>query len=165
MIEQLFVERGKKFANEAELRTFVENMAQKINESITKKGGLIRTHDSDKYPYTRAEKLADQMDSFYKDFFLKLNDGTNPRELAAWVEYRIDLTDHFFSDGCGKTAKAISAWVLMRGRQELPVFRDRKELYANAPTQVRGENPQTDQEQYKKWLAYYKTLFDLSVKN
>ena len=159
VIEQLFADRNKKFATAAELRSFVEGVAQKVNEGITKEDVLVRTHDSDIYPYTRTEKLADEMEKFYADFFVKLNDGTNPRDFAAWVEYRIDLTDHFFADGCGKAAKAIAGWVLIREKQQLPKYRGREEYYTNAPTVIRGTDANTDREQYERWVNYYKSLF------
>ena len=160
-INRLFAERQKRFKDVGELRQFVESIATNVNEGITKEDVLIREGvDSAKYPYTSISNLESAMTDFYQEFFEKLDDGTNPRELAAWVEYRIDLTDHFFADGCGKTAKAISSWVLMRAKQPLPQYRERSEYYANAPTVIRGTDASTDREQYDRWLHYYRSLFN-----
>ena len=79
--------------------------------------------------------------------------------MAGWVEYRIDLTDHFFTDDCGRVAKAISSWVLMRANRELPRYRSREELYQHAPTQIRGSNPEANRKEYELWMDYYKSLF------
>jgi len=41
------------------------------------------------------------LEQFSKELFTKFKDpNTDPYELAAWVEYRINLKDHFFADGC-----------------------------------------------------------------
>lgn len=147
VIEKLFAERDRTFKDASELRAFVEDAAKGINEGIIKEGILIRTHNTDMYPYTRTENLEEAMSQFYTEFLEKLRRGDDPKEVAAWVEYRIDLTDHFFADGCGKTAKAIAVWVLMRAKQSLPVYRSRDEYYGNA----RGG--------YDAWITYYKSLF------
>lgn len=161
LIEYLYEQRNKSFSSSDDLKNFLEDIAKRINKGIVKEGILIREgEDSSKYPYTRIKDLPKVFNEFCTELLKKLNDPKqDPEELAAWLEYRIDLTDHFFADGCGKVAKVISAWVLMKNNHTLPVYRDRKELYANAPTQIRGTDVKTDQEQYEKWLAYYKSLF------
>lgn len=159
VLERLYKDRDKVFTDASELRNFVEGIAKEVNQGIIKEGILIRTHDVDKYPYTRVENLGEAMSQFYAEFFDRLQRGDDPQELAAWAEYRIDLTDHFFADGCGKTATAVEAWVLMRSKQQLPKYRTRDEYYAHAPTVVRGTGADTDREQYERWTTYYKSLF------
>lgn len=161
VITYLFENRDKQFQTTEELKQFVENVAGRINSGITKEGVLIREGaDSAKYPYTKVADLSIAMDQFYEELLQRLNNPSeDPKNLAGWVEYRIDLTDHFFADGCGKTAKAISSWILMRAHNPLPKYRDRKELYENAPTQIRGQDPEIDKTQLKKWLGYYNSLF------
>jgi len=160
-IEYLYEERFRQFNNPEELRVFVEGVAQKINEGILSPDNLIRSYNSDRYPHTRIENLSEEMKQFYEEFFLRLQDPSqDPEELAGWVEYRIDLTDHFFTDGCGRVAKAISSWVLMRANRELPRYRSREELYQHAPTQIRGSNPEANRKEYDLWIDYYKSLFE-----
>ena len=125
-IEKLFEARDTQFKDAAELRTFVEGIAQEINAGITKEGVLIRESDSEKFPYTRIKDLESAMNNFYEELFERLqNKDTDSVELAAWIEYRVDLSDHFFADGCGKAAKAISSWTLMRNKHILPTYRGR----------------------------------------
>ena len=163
VIEQLYGQRSRQFKNPEELQTFVEDIARRINKGITKEGVLIRNHDSDKYPYTKVKDLPKEMRQFYEEFFARLQNPTeDPEELAGWVEYRINLTDHFFADGCNKTAKAISSWVLMRYGRRLPKYRSPEELYQHAPTQIRGTNPELNQKEFELWIEYYKSLFRFS---
>ncbi len=160
-IAQLYDMREVAIESPARMREFVEAVAKQVNGGLLKEGQLVRDGaDSDKYPYTRLADLEASMDEFYTSFTERLQDpNTDPVELAAWVEYRVDLTDHFFADGCGKTAKALSSWVLMRSGNQLPTYRGRAELYANAPRTIRGTDAATTQSEEKAWLDYYKTLF------
>jgi hypothetical protein len=163
VIEQLYEQRNRQFKSPKELRTFIEDIARHINKGITKEGVLIRTHDSDKYPYTKVKDLPKEMKQFYEEFFARLQNPTeDPESLAGWVEYRINLTDHFFADGCSRIAKAISSWVLMRYGRRLPKYRSFEELYQHAPTQIRGTNPEVNQKEFELWIEYYKSLFRFS---
>jgi len=152
-------ERGRQFANPTELRTFIEGIAQTVNRGITKEGILIRAgEDSPKYPYTKVADLEGAMQQFYNELSQRLRDPKeDPVALAAWAEYRIDLSDHFFADGCGKTAKAISSWILMRADRPLPAYRGRDEYYAHAPTAARSGDTASD-EPLQRWTDYYRTL-------
>lgn len=160
-MQSAFAQKERELTNPTDVREFVENIAETINGGILKEGKLIRSgSDSQKYPYTRVAELEPAMDRFYQEFTRKLADpNQDPVELAAWVEYNIDLTHHFFADGCGKTAKVISSFVLMRSNKPLPNYTTRAEYYANAPTEVVGQDASVDKEQYDKWLGYYRTLF------
>lgn len=161
VIEQLYEQRDRQFENPEDLQKFIEDIARHINKGITKKGVLVRSYDSDKYPYTKVKNLTQEMEQFYEEFFTRLqNPSEDPESLAGWIEYRINLTDHFFADGCEKTAMAISAWVLMRSGRRLPQYRSREELYQHAPTQIRGTNPEANQKEFELWIEYYKSLFE-----
>jgi hypothetical protein len=100
------------------------------------------------------------MDSFYREFYTRLiTPGEDPVSLAAWAEYRINLTDHFFADGCGKISKAVSGWVLMRYGQDLPTFKGSipKDRY---PTEVRGGSDAVDAKQLGNWEEFYRGMFE-----
>ncbi len=160
-IAELYDMKDVSFESPADVRSFLESVAKQINGGLLKEGQLIRSGaDSDKYPYTRIADLDAALDDFSTELFARLqNPDDDPIATAAWVEYRVDLTDHFFADGCGKTAKALSAFVLMRSGQELPTYRDRKELYSHAPKTIRGADPVINAAEEQAWLDYYKTLF------
>lgn len=147
--------------NASSARQFVEQVATQINGGILKDGVLIRQGaDSDKYPYTKIADLEPAMTKFYAELANRLdNPDEDPIELAAWVEYNIDLTHHFFADGCGKTAKVISSYVLMRSGLPLPTYTSREDYFEHAPTEIVGRDPEADDDQYQAWLAYYRTLF------
>ena len=161
-IQYLFEHRQEQFDDSQKLREFVESVVKQINTGITKEDVLIRSGmDSTKFPYTKIVDLEPAMQQFYKELLRRLKDPKeDPKEIAAFIEYHIDPIDHFFADGCGKVAKAISAWSLMQKNFPLPHYRGRDEYYARA----RLENPTGDsitdkQRQWEQWLAYYKTLF------
>lgn len=170
-LEIIFRNKDMKLTSPQELRTFVESIAKLVNKGITKENILIRSGvDSTKFPYTKVAELEGAMNQFYTELFEKINDPkADPVEMAAWIEYRVDLVDHFFADGCGKTAKLVSSWVLMRSGRELPDYsrsgkikpeQVRDVYYSNAPI-AKGRTEQVAKEaQYKKWVEYYKTLFN-----
>lgn len=169
-IEAVFNVRDYKFENATELRSFVEWIAETVNGGILKDGVLLRSGaDSDKYPYTKIADLPVAMDKFYSELLTRMNDPVaDPVETAAFVEYGIDLTGHFFADGCEETSKVISSFVLMRANHELPDYtrgedkdyeQIRKEYYGHAPKQIQGIDPVEDAKAFKEFADYYKTLF------
>ena len=169
-IEAAFSVKDHNFTNATELRSFVEWIAETVNGGILKNGVLIRSGaDSDKYPYTRIADLPNTMDHFYQKLLEKMNDPeADPVEVAAFAEYNIDLSGHFFADGCGKTSKVISSLILMRANHELPDYsrgeskdyqQVRGEYYSHAPKQIQGIDPIEDERALKEFTDYYRTLF------
>lgn len=161
-IKELFSNRDRSFQSPNELRTFIEGMAMKVNQGILKEGeSVIRGGaDSPKYPYTRIANLESAMTQFYDELHARLADpNEDPVKLAAWAEYRIDMTDHFFADGCGKMAKAVSAFILMRARLPLPTYKNRDEYYRYGRKQIRDPNvPESNDPEVQAFADYYKTL-------
>ena len=87
------------------------------------------------YPVQHLERESNQ---FYNELFRRLDDpDIDPVETAAWIEYRVNLTDHFFADGCGKISSALAAYVGMRTGVELPTFSERSEIFQHAPKELR----------------------------
>ena len=169
-IEMAYSAKSHHFENIHELRTFIESMAATINGGIVKDGMLIRNgEDSSKYPYARIADLPKFMDEFYEQLYARMNSPeVDPIETAAFAEYGIDLTGHFFSDGCGKTAKAVSSFVLMRANHKLPDYsrgnsrsyqENRAEYYSHAPKQIPGLDPTLDERSYNDFVEYYRSLF------
>ena len=151
------------------IRQLAERLAEIVNTGILKKGILIRSGvDTTKYPYTPVFRLISEINQFYGDFYYRLVTNYNPVVLAAWVEWRIDLRDHFFADGCGKSAKAISSWILMHydlplpdytAGGKIPLKEARKRYYSYTPDYIRTTDPVKDEIDFEKFAAYYRSLF------
>lgn len=160
-INTAFDNKDREFDSPEDLRSFVESLALQVNDGIVKDGSLIRSSDSDKYPYVRIANLESQMDKFYNGLYERTkNPDADPVESAAYAEFGIDFAGHFFADGCGKTAKVVSSYMLMRRGHSLPEYKGgRSAYYANQLKQIAGENDQADDEGYQKFLEYYRGLF------
>lgn len=152
------------------LRLFVEKLATEINTGILKNGILIRSGaDSSKYPYTRITDLESAMTEFYQELYGRIHDSTiDLIETAAWIEWQIDFRDHFFADGCGKTAKAVSTWLLMTIGHKLPDYtagslipqeKARDVYYGHSPSYIRGTDHVREIIDFKLFLNYYRGLF------
>lgn len=161
-IRLAYEHKDRIFASPQDLRGFVETLASTINQGIVKDGSLIRSSDSDKYPYVRIANLENYADKFYNGLYERTQDSTaDPVEAAAYAEFGIDFAGHFFADGCGKAAKAVSAYMLMRADHPLPEYQGgRAAYYAHQLPQIAGEDPAADAAGYAKFLTYYRGLFD-----
>jgi CRP-like cAMP-binding protein/predicted kinase len=156
VVERVYAERNRIMESPQDVRVFIEMIAKEINRGILKKEVLYRTADSTKFPYTAIAKLPEAMEDFCGEFYRRLHDpNQDPIALAAWVEYSVDLTDHFFEDGCGKIAKVLSAWVLARASDSssvtLPEYRGRDEYYEFIKDR--------DMLNERNWETYYRTFF------
>lgn len=160
----LHEQRGRKFSSPQEAVDFADSVNKSINQGITKSGVLLRTDDSEKYPYTDVAKLHKAREQFGKEFAQRL-DNSDPREMAAWVHWRLNMTDHPYADGVGKTSEALANWVLMRAGQPLPQIDSRQNWFANANKQKADpDNPSSYYHKgYSNWVRYYKRLFDKPV--
>lgn len=160
-IREAYNNKERDFESPDDLRGFVEGLATIVNSGIVKEGNLIRTSDSEKYPYVRIANLENYMDKFYEGLFARIkNPEANPIESAAFAEFGIDFAGHFFADGCGKTAKVVSSFMLMRHNHKLPEYKGgRSAYYANQLQQIAGEDEAADEAGYQKFLDYYRGLF------
>jgi predicted ABC-type ATPase len=137
----------------------IDEVNAAINRGITKEGTLLRTDDSDKYPYTKVADLPLARKQFAEEFTKRLNDPeADPIETAAWAEWRINA-DHAYSDGCGKTQRAMAAIPLMKQGIPLPTYDDNKKFFAFFPKTPydpkKGPETYTD-EHFQKFLRFYK---------
>jgi len=90
------------------------------------------------------------------------------KKIVAWVEYQVNLIDHFYTDSCSRLASVLSAIVCYIGECEVPVFLDREDYYQHAPTRpissslyIAGDVDH----QLKSWTKYYCSHFpDLKFK-
>lgn len=160
-IREAYDNKERQFESPENLRGFIEGLAATVNSGIVKEGNLIRTSDSDKYPYVRIANLENYMNKFYQGLFERIQDPeADPVESAAFAEFGIDFGGHFFADGCGKTAKVVSSFMLMRHNHKLPEYKGgRSAYYANQLRQIAGEDEAADEAGYQKFLDYYRGLF------
>lgn len=155
----LYKNRFRVFSSPSELRYFVESLAEFITNGAVKPGHLIRQHDSDRYPYTLAKDLEAAMQQFYEELLARMARKESPRILAPWIEYRMNFTDHFFSDGCGKVSQLLAAFICMRAGHPLPLYKNREEFYLLSGGQRRGINLEEDKYTLQRLTAYYQKLF------
>lgn len=169
-INKLYAMKDKNFGSAEELKKLVESIASIINASILQKGCLIRAEEVTRYPYTPIELLRKSMEQFYEEFYDRLqnmpksSNKTYMQQWAiitcAWIEYRINLTDHFFSDGCGKVASAMVAFICMRADIYLPETTYNETQYTEAlPKKIRDTDNTCEDLQFEKWLHFYFTRF------
>lgn len=168
VIGQLHDAKHESFANHEDVMHFADTVNKTLGHGIMKEGVLERTDDSSKFPYTAVEDLPLARQQFAQELKHRIEDPhADPVETAAWIEWRANLTDHFWADGVGKTAKALGAWVLMKNNHPLPEYRGSKEMFEHANR--KRYDPKNGPESYldddwKRWLAYYRTLFPKDVK-
>lgn len=148
-IERLYDERGRELHSPEEVRALIEEVAQTVSDGFLKEGqGLWRTWATKFSNQTPPERIPEEMEQFVSKLTEHLS---NPEDdavaTAAFIEKRLDGEIHPFVDGCGRTAKALSAFVLARAGKPLPTYRSREEYYR----EVYG----TDGE----WERYYHSLF------
>ena len=160
-IREAYENKDRNFESPKELQGFIESLASTVNSGIVKEGSLIRTSDSDTKPYVRVNNLENYMDKFYQGLFERTqNPEADPVESAAFAEFGIDFAGHFFADGCGKTAKVVSSFMLMRHNHKLPEYKGgRSAYYANQLKQIAGEDESADANGYQQFLDFYRGLF------
>lgn len=157
-----YSQRDRQFNSPDDVRQFVEGLGATVNKGILAPGAsLLRQHDSDKFPYTRVKDMGPAMDKFYGDLHQGLNNpNVDPVHLAAYGEYHVDPGIHMFADGAGKTAKALSSYILMRHGMPLPTYEGGRDAYYNAVTRTtpHGQNPAADQQAFGNFLNYYRGM-------
>ncbi len=146
----------------AELRAFIEKIAETINRGLLREGLLYRNGaDSAIFNYTPVAKVEASASWFYEHLFsLLCRETYDAVEAAATAEYYINLTVHFFADGCSKCAMSVAAWLLMRVGHPLPVYPGGGR-YFEICKRFRGASAgsECDREDFDIFLRYYRTLF------
>jgi 8-oxo-dGTP pyrophosphatase MutT (NUDIX family) len=169
--EYIYNNKNIVLSDPSTLKLFINNVAWIVNQGILldKKDLLRNGQNSNKYKYVQVDKL----DFFYDAFLLMLfNKITNVDcdyiETAAWIEWNIDFNGHIFSDGCGRVAKLISSWLLIRQNKDLPSYHRGQGNYASVRESYRKRfairknidyKSPTETNEYFNFLKYYKELF------
>jgi len=107
------------------LKDFIDRIAKVVNQDIIKdeKFLLRRGSDSHKYFYVSTKYINGFYESFVNQLYEKLSaPEASSVDLAAWIEWNVDFCGHIFSDGCGRIAKVLSSWVLMRSNLDFPDY-------------------------------------------
>ena len=168
--EYIFLENNKNIDSAEDIGEIIHEIWSRVNNGIADSQKL-RTHEVEygkdhKLPYGEnpipdkpelqppiySGHLQEAMDCFYIKLYEKLRQAEekqlDPDELAAWIEFYIEGTLHPFTDGCGRTAKSVSAFFLKRLGEVLPDY-DSRENYYDA--MMAG---------WDEFLDYYKSLYE-----
>lgn len=116
------------------MAAFIDGTAEAVNEGIVKPGSILRTNDTKIPAQTAAADLPAAHAQFSDEMAERLADpSADPVETAAWIEWRSNFIDHFWSDGVGKTSKALAAIPLMRAGLPLPNYPSNREYFSYSP--------------------------------
>ncbi len=127
-IEMVWGSRSIDLSSPEDLRRWVEMLAAIVSNGLLPAGqGMYRTWATKFAMQTMPDQLDAEMENFYLQFGFR-GPFVDPVETAAWVEHKLDARIHPFADGCGRTAKLVSAWVLLRANHPLPAW-DSRERY------------------------------------
>ncbi|AUH73646.1 zeta toxin family protein [Legionella sainthelensi] len=168
-----------------DVKQFLGEIATIMGNGIVE-GDWKRTHDSEKFKvYTRVKDLELQLEDFSRQFLNRLESVKkikDPKkkenaaiELAAWCEYRVNLTDHFLADGCGKTSALMANFVFMAAKippKSMPAM-DRRNYFnfdvvpttnivinkkEHSNLAIRELTTRRNKE-WERWLRHYKSSF------
>lgn len=147
--------KDKKWSDPKEVAGWIDGINRTLGKGIVREGVLLREDDSKKFPYAPAKDLEGRRAQFAKEFTERI-DRDDPVETAAWVHWRLNMVDHPYADGVGRTAEMVAAYVLMRHGHPMPSREaSRDEWYGHAP-----KSPDIDYgNDYRKWVEFYRSLF------
>ena len=145
-LDFLWESKECQFRAAAEVLAFVETLAATVSEGLLADSqSFYRTWET-KFGQTPVHAIEAKYMEFCGWLFRALANPTDFVEIAALVEQRLDGKIHPFADGCGRTAKLLAAFVLLRGNRTPPQYRARSEYY-------RGINKSETE-----WVSCYRSL-------
>ena len=157
----VYENRDISFDTASSLQDFILTIGKIINKGILKEGYLLRRPGrvNPEFHYEDAEKLEEAFYLVCERFLAYVHESKDPVYLAAYLEYYLNMKLHLFADGCGKSSKIAAAFILMRNRLPLPVYRTNEEYYRYAPTFAGKYFSVEDNEEFEGFVSYYRTLF------
>lgn len=142
----LWGSKVRQFQSASDVRKFVDALAEIVSDGLLTPGqSLYRTWET-KFGQTQVAAIEAEYQRFCEWLFGALANSTDFVETAAMVEYRLDGHLHPFADGCGRTAKLLAAFVLLRGHRTPPRYGARKEYYRKI------------NESEQEWVSYYRSF-------
>lgn len=132
IISFLWEMRHHEFASSVEFVGFVDEIATKVNNGLILVPNGTRKWEVKYGRGVLPESICRELLMFSDNMLQKLSEvetEADKVDLAAWVELEIDKHIHPYMDGCGRIAKAISAWILMRFDLPLPDYQSRDHYY------------------------------------
>ncbi|MDO8623943.1 MAG: Fic family protein [bacterium] len=145
MLDDLWVCRDYRFISAAEVREFVDGIAEDVNTGLLSRGqSLYRTWET-KFGQTPVAAIEAEYSEFCGRLFAGFSEDDSVR-VAAIVEKKLDGEIHPFADGCGRTAKVLAAFVLLRDNRTPPRYGSRTEYYGKINTE------------WREWFSYYRSL-------
>lgn len=148
-LEFLWENRGRTFASPEEVRAFVDALAAKVSAGFLQPGQSFYRTWKTKFRQTSPEAIEQEYQNFCAWLYEALKSGLDPVATvatAALVEKRLDGEIHPFADGCGRTAKLLASFVLLRAGLSPVSYRSRKEYYER----INASD--------EKWIRYYRAL-------
>lgn len=133
IVEYVWAHKYDPITSPSQLKTHFTELALLVNSGI-QDGVKLRTWD---VPYGHkiapGAELEQAVETFYqrcwKFLHIAEKGHMDSRDLASWVEWEVDAGMHPFADGCGRIAKAWSAFLLTRLDTKLPVHESRDQYY------------------------------------
>ena len=161
----IYENRSIAFENADALRRFLLKIAAIVNDGVLQPDHLMRSGaDSELYHYIKIANLPAVFASFCDTLLKKIQAVPyDAVEAACFAEYGINLTGHFFADGCGKCAMLTAAFLLMRADLPLPDYRSREEYFQAIqayPKEVGTDY--LDAPTYEAFLRYYRSCLKLN---
>lgn len=145
-LKYLWENRNNNFQSSDNVKLFIDEVARLISDGLLKPGqSLFRTWDT-KFKQTRAVNIEKEYTQFCYWLFEALQTEKFV-ETAALVEKRLDGKIHPFADGCSRTAKSISVYILLKTKIPVPKYPSREVYYR----EINKSDPE--------WINFYRSLF------
>ncbi len=119
---------------DGDVALFINDLAKLVSDKLVAPKSYFRTWELDKKIYPRSvspQTLPALHLEFCKCVAMVLaNNNMNQLRNAAWIERTFESELHPLPDGCGRVAKLLGAWILLRGGKYPAHFDDRAAYYA-----------------------------------
>lgn len=128
-LEYLWENQSILFTTPIAVRAFIDSLARIVSDGLLQSGQSFYRIWVTKFGHTLPEDIEVEYQKFCEWLCGEVESG-DPVAVAALVEKRLDGKIHPFADGCGRTAKILAAFILLRQDIIPPRYPPRKEYYA-----------------------------------
>jgi|GEM_PF-1392742 len=134
LVEYIWENKNIEINSEEDIENIIKNITDVVNDKLVSEPYKFRIWPVKYGRKVSPENIENEMNNFYLNAYTKLkeveHDELNPNSYARWLEVEIDKSIHPFQDGCGRIAKAVSAFFLVRFNKPLPYYESREKYYA-----------------------------------